>query len=79
MYSPPLGNPVLHNTRQAKTYKLKLPRVRTVVWSRNIATLGPKIWNTIPPRIYMNKDKTRFVTYGTFSATFKYELLKAYN
>jgi hypothetical protein len=75
----PLGNRVLHNTRQAKTYKLKLPRERTVVSSRNMATMGPQIWNTIPPRIYINKDKTRFITYGTFSARFKYELLKAYN
>lgn len=74
----PLGNINLHNTRQAR-HKLKLPKVRTAVSTRNISNMGPKIWNCIPSRLYLNRDNPNFVSIKTFCAKYKHELLKSYD
>jgi hypothetical protein len=44
-----------HNrdSRQSIAYKLHVSKPRTNVANQSIASIDPKLWNEIPPRLYM--------------------------
>ncbi len=74
-----MDNPNLHYTRQVKAYKLKLPKARTTVSTRNITNMGPKIWNSVPAHMYLKKDQARFVSRKSFVSRYKHNILGSYS
>ena len=66
------------NTRQSKARKLRLPKTRTIVATRSIANMGPKIWNSIKSELYLNKDNKQIVTIKCFAKRYKNYLVEAY-
>lgn len=48
-----MGNRNVYYTRQLKTSKLKVPRIRTSLSARSLTNMGPKIWNPIDSKLYL--------------------------
>ena len=66
------------NTRQGKARKLRIPKTRTIVSTRSIANMGPKIWNSIKPEIYLKKYPVNIVSKKCFVTRYKNILLDSY-
>ena len=67
-----------NNTRQSEARKLRLPKTRTIIATRSIANMGPKIWNSIKSELYLNKDPKRIIATKCFTTRYKNSLLRSY-
>jgi hypothetical protein len=67
-----------HNTRQSEARKLRFPKTRTIVATRSLVNMGPKIWNSIKSELYLNKDQKRIITTKCFATRYKDSLLGTY-
>ena len=66
-----------YNTRQNTNCKLQIPLTRTLVSTRSIVKMGPQIWNSLKPDIYLNKRHS-IVKKCTFVSRYKQEILNSY-
>ena len=65
------------NTPQSKARNLRLQKTRTIVATRSITNMGPKIWNSIKSELYLNKDNKHLVTIKCFAKQYKNYLVGA--
>ena len=70
----------VYYTRQHKANKLKIPKARTCISTRSITSMGPKIWNSIDPKLYQKttNESTFFVSMKCFVSKYKNTFINNY-
>jgi len=66
-------------TRQRVAYRLRMPKTRTIVATRSINNMGPKVWNTVNSNLYLDKNDLHLLSVKCITLKIKQDILGSYN